>query len=256
MSGEILAILAVGVALAGVILTSIRGLRQDMARTSAPGIEPHKITQPIQLLAVWFASLVLLVGSFLTTAVLIAERWLSTVCTFAAGVCVLLFVPLVFLMQTRFRSEMQDDPHYSDWRKHENKFFRDFKPENITQSVSKSPRASSLDAWRTSRYKESQGLFLIHTWRPSHIPGQVADIVIQLYQHGKEGPLAQGEVEKVEYSLGPKFFQTPVIKTNSGESFRLEVSAYGPMLCAARVFVQGHETPVQLERYINFEGAA
>ena len=30
MSGEILAILAVGVALAGVILTSIRGLRQDM----------------------------------------------------------------------------------------------------------------------------------------------------------------------------------------------------------------------------------
>ena len=32
MSGEILAILAVGVALAGVILTSIRGLRQDMAR--------------------------------------------------------------------------------------------------------------------------------------------------------------------------------------------------------------------------------
>ena len=32
MSGEILAILAVGVALAGVILTSNRGLRQDMAQ--------------------------------------------------------------------------------------------------------------------------------------------------------------------------------------------------------------------------------
>ena len=32
MSGEIIAILAVGVALAGVILTSNRGLRQDMAR--------------------------------------------------------------------------------------------------------------------------------------------------------------------------------------------------------------------------------
>ena len=30
MSGEIIAILAVGVALAGVILTSVRGLRQDM----------------------------------------------------------------------------------------------------------------------------------------------------------------------------------------------------------------------------------
>ena len=32
MSGEIIAILAVGVALAGVILTATRGLRQDMAR--------------------------------------------------------------------------------------------------------------------------------------------------------------------------------------------------------------------------------
>ena len=32
MSGEILAILAVGVALAGVILTSNRGVRQDMAQ--------------------------------------------------------------------------------------------------------------------------------------------------------------------------------------------------------------------------------
>ena len=32
MSGEIIAILAVGVALAGLILTSSRGLRQDMTR--------------------------------------------------------------------------------------------------------------------------------------------------------------------------------------------------------------------------------
>ena len=32
MSGEMIAIVAVGVALAGVILTATRGLRQDMAR--------------------------------------------------------------------------------------------------------------------------------------------------------------------------------------------------------------------------------
>ena len=35
MSGEIIAILAVGVALAGVILTSIRGLRQDIRQDLA-----------------------------------------------------------------------------------------------------------------------------------------------------------------------------------------------------------------------------
>ena len=35
MSGEMIAIVAVGVALAGVILTSNRGLREDMARMEA-----------------------------------------------------------------------------------------------------------------------------------------------------------------------------------------------------------------------------
>ena len=35
MSGEIIAILAVGVALAGLILTSIRGLRQDIRQDMA-----------------------------------------------------------------------------------------------------------------------------------------------------------------------------------------------------------------------------
>ena len=35
MSGEIIAIVAVGVALAGLILTSIRGLRQDLARVES-----------------------------------------------------------------------------------------------------------------------------------------------------------------------------------------------------------------------------
>ena len=41
MSGEIIAILAVGVALAGLLLTSSRGLRQDMRQGHDPdGIPP------------------------------------------------------------------------------------------------------------------------------------------------------------------------------------------------------------------------
>ena len=55
MSGEMIAIVAVGVALAGVILTATRGLRQDMARlesrldarlTSATSHEYSKLGQP------------------------------------------------------------------------------------------------------------------------------------------------------------------------------------------------------------------
>ena len=117
------------------------------------------------------------------------------------------------------------------------------------------PDTSDLEAWRISRYQDNEGLFLVHTWRPSRTRGQVADILIQLHQHGA-GPLTRGQVDQVEYNLGPKFFSAPLIKTNSRENFRLEVSAYGPMLCVARVFVRGREKPIELERYINFEDAA
>lgn len=37
---------------------------------------------------------------------------------------------------------------------------------------------------RIETYQRNRGLFLAHTWRPSTEPGQVADIVIYLRQHG------------------------------------------------------------------------
>lgn len=227
-------------------------------------IEPHKITRPIQLLAVWIAGLVLLVGAFLTAAGRIENpTWLPALFGIAAVALVPLFVVLIFVMQTRFREQLQGDPYYADWLRRKEKPFRDFRAENITPgsgavapgSPEALPDASDLEAWRVSRYEQNQGLFLVHTWRPSPTPGQVADIVIRLAQHG-DGPHARGEVEKVEYNLGPKFFRCPVIKTNAAEDFQLDVSAYGPMLCVARVFVHGSEKPIELERYINFEDAA
>jgi len=60
-------------------------------------------------------------------------------------------------------------------------------------------------------------------------------------------------VERVEYHLGPKFFTRPMVKRNAREKFKLDVSAYGPMLCLARVFIQGRPSPIDLERYIDFE---
>jgi len=93
---------------------------------------------------------------------------------------------------------------------------------------------------------------LVHDWRPSTTPGQVADIIIWLQQH-REGPLTRGEVLKVEYHLGPKFFDHPPIKTDASDGFRLEVSAYAPMLCLARVFLRGRSDPVELTRYVDFD---
>jgi hypothetical protein len=231
---------------------------------TSPKIEPHKITRPIQLLAAWFAGLVLLVGAFLAAAGNIDKpEWLPVLFGITAVLLVPLFIGLVFLMQTRFREQLQDDPFYADWLKRQELSFQDFKPENIAAGTDEVPPGSpealsdnqDLEKWRISRYEQNAGLFLVHTWRPSRIKGQVADIVIQLHQH-REGPLTRGEVEKVEYNLGPMFFRAPVMKSNRDENFRLEVSAYGPMLCVARVFIRDRPRPIELERYINFEDAA
>lgn len=228
-----------------------------------PRIEPHKITRPFQLLAVWMAGLVLLVSAFLTAAGNIDHpSWLPGLFGIAAVLVVPFFVYLIFVMQTRFREQLQGDLYYSEWLKRQEKSFQNFEPENIAPGTGEVPPGSpealpenrDLEKWRISRYRQNEGLFLVHTWRPSRIRGQVADIVIQLHQHG-DGPLKRGDVNKVEYNLGSKFFRRPVVKTNRDENFRLDVSAYGPMLCVARVFVRGRQDHIELERYINFEDA-
>jgi hypothetical protein len=59
-------------------------------------------------------------------------------------------------------------------------------------------------------------------------------------------------VKAVEYHLGPKFFANTVVKTDPLDSFRLEVSAYAPMLCLAHVAFDDGSPGVDLERYIDF----
>lgn len=136
------------------------------------------------------------------------------------------------------------------------RFFSGFKAENLDSKKTGSP-SQETESWnereerRCSTYKMNRGLFLVHDWRPSQEPGQIADVVISLAQHG-EGPLTQGTVKSVEYHLGPKFFKRTVVKTESGNNFRLEVSAYGPMLCLARVHFDDGSPSLDLQRYIDF----
>ncbi len=104
---------------------------------------------------------------------------------------------------------------------------------------------------REAIYQRNRGLFLIHRWRPSTTPGQVADIQIELHQH-REGPLTWGTVREVRYHLGPRFTNKTIRKKNRKENFRLEVSAYGPFLCLARVLFTDGSPPLDLERYIDF----
>src|SRR5438105_427842 len=96
-----------------------------------PGFESHRIKSPIQLLAVWFATLVVVDTAFVTGAATISNPlWIAPLLALAAVVFVPIFLVAAFVMQTKFRAFIQDDEHFSDWQKRQEQLFNDFKAEN------------------------------------------------------------------------------------------------------------------------------
>jgi hypothetical protein len=77
-------------------------------------IHPEKITKPIQLLAAWLAGLFSVDSCFLFAASNMQEgSFESQALILAAIVNVPLFLIAVFLLQTKFRPELQEDSYYS-----------------------------------------------------------------------------------------------------------------------------------------------
>ncbi len=166
------------------------------------------------------------------------------------------FAALIFRLQTRWRPELQEDRYYAKY-KAEEKELRGFHPENIGRNVENTnlaPLDPDLKRYRQELYDKRRGLFLVHTWRPSTMPGQVADISVRLHEHGKVyRPLTEGKVERVDYYLGDYFFDGNVVsKRNVEESFRLDVAAYGTSNWVAKVHFNDGTPPALLERYIDF----
>lgn len=81
-----------------------------------PEIVPHKITKPIQLLAAWLAGLAIVNASFLTAAgFLNTPTWLPPLLVISSIINVPIFIASLFLLQTKFRPEMQEDTFYSQY---------------------------------------------------------------------------------------------------------------------------------------------
>lgn len=79
-------------------------------------IEPHRITKPIQLLAAWLLGLIIVNGAFLIAAARITSPgWVPGALVIACIVNVPLFLFSIFLLQTKFRPEMQEDAFYSKY---------------------------------------------------------------------------------------------------------------------------------------------
>jgi|GEM_PF-729332 len=79
-------------------------------------IQPHKVTKPIQLLAAWLVGLIVTNGSFLVSATqLSSTEWERGLLVIAAVCNVPLFLFALFILQTRFRAELQEDSFYSEY---------------------------------------------------------------------------------------------------------------------------------------------
>ncbi len=89
-----------------------------MNKQQSQNIQPQAITKPIQLLAAWLFGLIAITGSFLSAAAIIeGPVWLTASLVISAILFVPLFLFAMFVLQTKFRPEMQEDNYYSEWLK-------------------------------------------------------------------------------------------------------------------------------------------
>jgi len=79
-------------------------------------INHEKITKPFQLLATWMTGLIAIDSSFLLAAANIeTPTWVAGLLTIAAIANVPIFIVSLFLLQTKFRPQMQDDKYFSEY---------------------------------------------------------------------------------------------------------------------------------------------
>lgn len=88
----------------------------ELPPAAGPSIRPETVTSPFQLLGAWLVFIIVLDGSFLAAAATVDRpHWASGVLVVAAVVNVPLLLALIFLLQTRFRPQLQADTFYSEY---------------------------------------------------------------------------------------------------------------------------------------------
>lgn len=94
-----------------------------MKLLNATRLNPEKITHPFQLMAAWFAMLIILVGILLTAAdQLERPTWAAGFLVISSIAISLLVMALVFTMLTVFRPHLQGPKEYAEWLKDSRKF--------------------------------------------------------------------------------------------------------------------------------------
>lgn len=79
-------------------------------------IKADKITKPIQLLAVWLIGLIAIETSLLTASGIVTiPDWLPAFYGISAVCIIPLFLILIFLLQTKYRPQIQGDEYYAKY---------------------------------------------------------------------------------------------------------------------------------------------
>lgn len=109
--------------------------------------EPTTVTKPIQLLAAWLIGLILVNGSFLSAAAIISRpEWAAGFLVVCAAFTVPIFLGALFLLQTKFRPEMQEDTYYAKYLERRSAETRTLEIVRVTESANPQPRIPTKPA--------------------------------------------------------------------------------------------------------------
>jgi hypothetical protein len=102
-------------------------------------IKPERITKPIQLLGAWLVGLLAIDASFLFAATnLDLNTWHAGALVIAAILNVPVFIGALFLLQTKFRPELQEDSYYSTYLNNRtNELIKVPKKDQLFESIEK-----------------------------------------------------------------------------------------------------------------------
>lgn len=107
-------------------------------------LTPENIKSPFQLMAAWFAMLVLIVSVLLTAAANIEKpTWAAGYLVIFASVLILLVIGCVTLMLTKFRPHLQEGKEYARWLKDQNTYSAGYLAKKETKLVAVSQKDAS-----------------------------------------------------------------------------------------------------------------
>jgi hypothetical protein len=150
--------------------------------------DPKDVTTPIQLIAAWLLALLSFGALFLKGAHDIERPdWAPNLLILSAVAVIAVGSGLVFLLLTLFRPQTLSDDAFLKWQEAKEESFKGFKPERVQQGAAPDLAAApapgsakTLEQWRQAEYDRTAGLFLTHSWRPSALADQEADITVRL----------------------------------------------------------------------------